>query len=164
VVLSRAEDQTQSLEDRIAAANLARSNLFISIHTGNAATSTATHSYTYTARWIAAEGSSGETGNARSLFTPWWEAQRNSLPWSERLAECVQTEMNRALNGGQALTFRRSPLRLLSALAMPAVLVEIGNARVPEFQAKLESDQFQNLVAATLAAAVEKFRPLYERP
>ena len=35
VVLSRAEDQALSLDDRIAAANLARSNLFISIHTGN---------------------------------------------------------------------------------------------------------------------------------
>ena len=72
--------------------------------------------------------------------------------------------MNRALNGGQPLAFRRSPIKLLSALAMPAVLVEIGNARVPDFQAKVESEQFQNLVASTLAAAVEKFRPLHERP
>jgi N-acetylmuramoyl-L-alanine amidase len=163
VVLSRAEDQAQRLEDRIAAANLARSNLFISIHTGNAYGSPA-HSYAYTARWITDEGSAGETRNARSLFVPWWEAQRNSLAWSERLAECVQAEMNRALNGGQPLIFRRTPLKLLSALAMPAVLVEIGNARVPDFQAKVESEPFQNLVAATLAAAVEKFRPLHERP
>jgi hypothetical protein len=28
----------------------------------------------------------------------------------------------------------------------------------------VDSDQFQNLVAATLATAVEKFRPLHERP
>jgi hypothetical protein len=40
----------------------------------------------------------------------------------------------------------------------------LGNARVPDFQAKVESEAFQNLVAATVAAAVEKFRPLYERP
>lgn len=164
VVLSRAEDQTQPLEDRIAAANLARSNLFISLHTGNAATASAAHSYTYITRWIGDEGSPVEKVTARSLFVPWWEAQRNSLLWSERLAECVQTEMNRALNGGQPLAFRRSPLKLLSALAMPAVLVEIGNAQVAEFRAKVENDQFQNLVAATLAAAVEKFRPLHERP
>jgi len=164
VVLSRAEDQAQPLVDRIAAANLARSNLFISIHTGNAPASPAAYSYVYTARWITDEGSSSETRNARSLFVPWWEAQRNSLPWSERLAECVQAEMNRALNGGQPLAFRRTPLKLLSALAMPAVLVEIGNAQVPDFRAKVESEPFQNLVAATLAAAVEKFRPLHERP
>jgi len=164
VVLSRAEDQAQRLEDRIAAANLARSNLFISIHTGNAPGSPAAHSYAYTARWIIDESSAGETKNARSLFVPWWEAQRNSLAWSERLAECVQAEMNRALNGGHPLTFRRTPLKLLSALAMPAVLVEIGNARVPDFQAKMESEPFQNLVAATLAAAVERFRFLHERP
>jgi N-acetylmuramoyl-L-alanine amidase len=47
---------------------------------------------------------------------------------------------------------------------MPAVLVEIGNARVVDFQAKVESESFQNLVAATLAGAVEKFRPIHERP
>jgi N-acetylmuramoyl-L-alanine amidase len=164
VVLSRADDQAQSLEARIAAANLARSNLFISIHAGSAAASPAAHSYAYIARWIAGESSAGEISNARSLFVPWWEAQRNSLAWSERLAECVQAEMNRALNSGQPLAFRRSPIKLLSALAMPAVLVEIGNARVPDFQAKVESEQFQNLVASTLAAAVEKFRPLHERP
>ena len=37
--------------------------------------------------------------------------------------------MNRALNSGQPLAFRRGPIKLLSALAMPAVLVEIGNAQ-----------------------------------
>ncbi len=164
VVLSRTEDQAQSLEDRIAAANLARSNLFISIHTGNAAASAAAHSYTYTSRWISDDNSPHEARSARSLFLPWAEAQRNSVAWSERLAEHVQAELNRALNGGQPLAFRRSPIKLLSALAMPAVLVEIGNAQVTDFQAKVASDQFQNLVAATLATAVEKFRPLYERP
>ena len=164
VVLSRAEDQALSLDDRIAAANLARSNLFISIHTGNLGNSTVADSFAYTAKWLADENSATEAGNTRSLFVPWWQAQRKSLTWSERLAECVQVEMNRALNGGQTLAFRRSPIKLLSALAMPAVLVEIGNARVPDFQAKVESEAFQNLVAATVAAAVEKFRPLYERP
>jgi N-acetylmuramoyl-L-alanine amidase len=164
VVLSRAEDQALSLDDRIAAANLARSNLFISIHTGNLGNSTVTDSFAYTMKWLSEENLAAEAGSARSLFVPWWQAQRKSLAWSERLAECVQVEMNRALNGGQTLAFRRVPIKLLSALAMPAVLVEIGNARVPDFQAKVESESFQNLVAATVAAAVEKFRPLHERP
>lgn len=164
VVLSRPEDQLLRLEDRVAAANLARSNLFISIHTGNGAASPAAYSYAYTAQPSNDEGSSREPKSARSLFVPWGEAQRSSLVWSQRLAECLQAEMNRALNGGESLAFRRSPLKVLSALAMPAVLVEIGNARVSDFQAKAESDQFQNLVAATLVAAVEKFRALHERP
>ena len=164
VVLSRPEDQALSLDDRIAAANLARSNLFISIHTGNLGNATVTDSFAYTTKWIVDESSAAEVGATRSLFVPWWQAQRKSLAWSERLAECVQVEMNRALNGGQSLGFRRSPIKLLSALAMPAVLIEIGNARVPDFQAKVGSEAFQNLVAATVAAAVEKFRPLNERP
>jgi N-acetylmuramoyl-L-alanine amidase len=164
VVLSRTEDQALGLEDRIAAANLAKSNLFISVHIGNTTASAAAHSYAYTARWDARESSAGEGRKARSLFVPWWEAQRSGLPWSERLAEGVQAELNRALNGGQALQFRRSPVKLLYALSMPAVLVEIGNASTPDFQASVESEQFQNLVAATLATAVEKFRPVYERP
>ena len=164
VVLSRAEDQALSLDDRIAAANLARSNLFISIHTGNFGNSTVVDSFAYTGKWLADENSAPEAGTTRGLFVPWWQAQRKSLAWSERLAEYIQAEMNRALNGGQTLAFRRSPIKLLSALAMPAVLIEIGNARVPDFQAKVGSEGFQNLVAATVAAAVEKFRPLHERP
>ena len=90
VVLSRAEDQAQRLEDRIAAANLARSNLFISIHTGNAVASPAAYSHTYTTRWISGDNSTDEARNARSSIRPWGEAQRNSVVWSERLADAFK--------------------------------------------------------------------------
>ena len=59
---------------------------------------------------------------------------------------------------------RQAPLRLLTQLAMPAVLVEIGDASSTEFKEKAGKNQFQNLVAATVSIAVEKFHSLQERP
>src|SRR4030095_8357923 len=100
-----------------------------------------------------------------SLFVPWQRAQLKSLALSQLLAGRLQAEMNRTLNGGgEAGGYRSAPLKLLAMLAMPAVLVEIGNARHPDFQRKLASADFQNLVAATLASGVEKFRVAHERP
>ena len=164
VVLSRPDDRTQSLEERVTAANLARSNLLISIHIGSSAPSKVAHSYAYTAAWPGEGSAAAEAGTMQRLFVPWHEAQRGSLTWSQRLAGSVQAELNRALNDGQALNIRHIPAKLLRALAMPAVLVELGNAREAGFQSAVQEESFQNLAAATLASAVEKFRTLHERP
>ncbi len=107
----------------------------------------------------------GSSSSLRVRFIPWQEAQLHSLDWSIRLAEILQAEMNRALNGGNAsLSFRQAPLKLLSTLAMPAVLLEIGNVNQPEYRKSVVDDRFQNLVAATVLVAVEKFRAIQERP
>jgi N-acetylmuramoyl-L-alanine amidase len=99
------------------------------------------------------------------LFVPWRRAQLKSVGWSQRLAECLQSEMNRALNGGsEAATYRSGSLALLQTLAMPAVLVEIGNASRPDFRDQVASTEFQNLAAATLAAGVERFRAMHQSP
>jgi N-acetylmuramoyl-L-alanine amidase len=46
---------------------------------------------------------------------------------------------------------------------MPAVLVEIGDASSAEFKEMASKNQFQNLVAATVSIAVEKFHSLQAR-
>lgn len=165
VVLSRSEDEVLSLESRAIAANQARSNLFISVHVGNGPSPEQNRSYAYVARIPeSGEPSTAESNPPTRLFVPWEHAQLSHLGWSERLAECLQGEMNRALNGGEtSLGHRAAPLKLLASLAMPAVLVEVGNARDSGFQNQAASPEFQNLVAATLATAVEKFRAVHER-
>lgn len=164
VVLSRSDDQSLALEERVLAANRAQSNLFVSLHIGNSTRSQESVSYAYIAKPAgnlepAGEGAAG----LRGLFIPWEQAQLGSLDWSQRLAECLQDEMNRSLNGGAAISYRSAPLKLLASLSMPAVLLEIGNVRHSEFREKVSDAQFQNLVAATVLAAVEKFRALHER-
>jgi N-acetylmuramoyl-L-alanine amidase len=164
-VLSRNQDATLSLEERVLAANRAQSNLFISIHIGNANQAQESRSYAYVAK-PSGDVAPGDIGAAhpRSLFVPWEEVQLSSLTWSQRLAESLQAEMNRTLNSGNsALGYRTAPLRLLASLAMPAVLLEIGNAHQREFREKVGDAQYQNLVTATIVRGVEKFRSIHER-
>jgi N-acetylmuramoyl-L-alanine amidase len=166
VVLSRSEDQLLSLEERVIVANRAQSNLFVSIHIGNSTRIQESLTYAYVAKLIDnQEPASPDAAVLSNLFVPWERVQFVSLSWSQRLAECLQTEMNRALNGGatSSINYRNAPLKLLSSLAMPAVLLEIGNARQSGFQQKANDAQFQNLVAATLVTAVEKFRLIHEK-
>ena len=170
IVLTRFTDQTLSLEERAQAANSAQSDLFLSIHVGNWSQPQESGSYAYVSKLTSLEDSTSEKKDesdkvASIRFVPWEQAQLRSLDWSTRLAEILQAEMNRTLNGGNSSpTFRYAPLKLLSSLAMPAVLLEIGNASEPQFRNTINDPQFQNSVAATILAALEKFRPLYEKP
>ncbi len=161
VVLTRTEDQSLTLEERALAANQAQSDLFISLHIGNSNLGYEPVSYAYTLKplWtISGAGEQREGSGVSPLFLPWEESQRNSLLQSERLAELLQQEINRSLNGGDSsFRSRQAPLRLLTQLAMPAVLVEIGDASSSEFKEMAGKNQFQNLVAATVSIAVEKF-------
>ena len=170
-VITRVTDQTLSLEERTLAANSAQSDLFLSIHIGNWSHPNESSTYGYVSNIASLEDSATEEKKDENekvtsiRFVPWERAQLKSLDWSARLAEILQVEMNRTLNGGNySLTFRHAPLKLLSSLAMPAVLLEIGNASQPQFKDTINDPQFQNSVAATILAALEKFRPLHERP
>ena len=161
VVLTRTEDQSLTLEERALAANQAQSDLFISLHIGNSNLGYEPVSYAYTLKplWtISGAGEQREGSGVSPLFLPWEESQRNSVLQSERLAELLQQEINRSLNGGDSsFRSRQAPLRLLTQLAMPAVLVVIGDASSSEFKEMAGKNQFQNLVAATVSIAVEKF-------
>jgi len=168
-VLTRSDDQTLSLDQRASAANAAQSDLFLSIHIGNRRRSEEVTSYAYVTRLPLKSGTPEETavqGRTNLIqFVPWDQAQARSFKWSKRLAEILQSEMNQKLNGGNAsLNFRDAPLKLLSSLAMPAVLVEIGNASQPEWKELISDPHFQDSLVTTVLTALEKFRPLYERP
>ena len=167
-VLTRADDRTLSLDQRAVAANSAQSDLFLSIHIGNRNRSEVS-SYAYVTRLplqdTPPEEASVQGGTPSIQFAPWDQAQAKSLKWSKRLAEILQSEMNQKLNGGNAsLNFRDAPLKLLSSLAMPAVLVEIGNASQPEWREMISDSHFQDSLAVMVLTALEKFRPSYERP
>lgn len=168
-VLTRQDDQTLSLDQRAVAANTAQSDLFLSIHIGNHNRSAESGSIAYVTKLpsknTAPPEANGQGQAAAIQFLPWSEAQARSYKWSRRLAEIIQTEMNQKLNGGNAsLSFRDAPLKLLSSLAMPAVLVEIGNASQPEWKEMIADSHFQDSVVAVVVTALEKFRPVYEKP
>jgi len=167
--LTRDTDQGLSLEQRALAANAAGTDVFVSIHIGNRNHSPEVMSHVYISKlWDMQNDLPNEQNTSerrRIQFLTWEQAQAKSLSWSVRLAEMVQTEINQKLNGGNISShFREAPLRLLSCLGMPAVLVEIGNASEPEWKEKISDPHFQDSLAATLLTALEKFRSSYPRP
>jgi N-acetylmuramoyl-L-alanine amidase len=168
VVLSRTEDQTMALEERVSTANQARSDLLVSIHIGNTNVARKPSNYAYVLKpdWEVSDTGEFKGGQGtRRLFIPWEESQRLSFPQSLRLADLIQNEMNRSFNGGDYfLRYRQVSLRLLAHLAMPAVLVEIGDASSPEFKEQANDNSFQNLVAATISIAIEKFHSVQRKP
>ncbi|MFN8006053.1 MAG: N-acetylmuramoyl-L-alanine amidase [Terriglobia bacterium] len=168
VELTRTEDQGLTLEERAAEANEPRSDLFVSLHIGNNNGGEEALSYAYTLKPSLLE--TGAEANplkavVEPLFVPWDQSQLRSLARSERLAEMIQQEMNRSLNGGNSsIRPRQAPLRLLMPLAMPAVMIEIGDASSTDFKEKVSRNAFQNLVAATISVAVEKFHAQQASP
>jgi N-acetylmuramoyl-L-alanine amidase len=168
--LSRSEDQSLSLDERAAVANRLQSDLLISLHIGNWNSPRESTSFAYiakmrgTGKLLGGGEELDVVDRAQTLFLPWNRCQSLFLGRSSELAGMIQTELNRGLNGGDtSLSYRQAPLRLLSSVAMPAVLVEIGNASQADFKTTVVDPQFQNNVAAAIFAAVEKFRAASER-
>ena len=162
-VLSRSQDQTLSLEDRVLAANGGRSDLFLSIHLGNGNSPTPSRSYVYLAKLLPAEDLAQEGRQGASFeLVRWDRAQSTVLHRSYRLAEILQRVTNERINGGDLLSFRHAPLRLLSSLAMPAVLLELGNVKQAESREAVLAEPFQSSVAMAVLAALQQFRPIDE--
>jgi N-acetylmuramoyl-L-alanine amidase len=171
VMLTRNTDQSLTLDERIDAANRAQTDLFISLHVGNSNQPIESKSYVYIYKMGGAsldeEAHAGSPGTlpTPSLFLPWDQAQLKSLERSAQLAEILQAELNHQLNGGDAsVVYRHAPLRVLSALAMPAVLVELGNARFPEFKQIVNLSAYQESVVLAIWAALDKYRNQVEKP
>ncbi len=162
-VLSRSQDQTLLLEDRVLAANRSRSDLFLSIHLGNGNSPTPSRSYVYLAKLLPAEDLAQDRRQGAFFeLVRWDRAQSTVLHRSYRLAEILQRATNERFNGGDLPRFRHAPLRLLSSLAMPAVLLELGNVKQAEFREAVLAEPFQNSVAIAVLAALQQFRPIDE--
>ncbi|MGH9867080.1 MAG: N-acetylmuramoyl-L-alanine amidase family protein [Candidatus Polarisedimenticolia bacterium] len=171
--LTREADRRVDLESRTATANGFDADLFLSIHANSSLRSTVHGAETYYLSYEAsddealrvattenAQGVSQGTkqGEGEDLPVILWEmAQAEHLSRSSRLADLVQTEMNRV--GGTANRgVKQAPFRVLVGAAMPAVLVEVGFLTHPDEERKLASGEHRDQIAAALAAAVDRFR------
>lgn len=162
-ILSRGQDRTLSLEDRAREANRSRSDLFLSIHLGNGASPIPSRSYVYLAKLPPGEAlAQDRVEEAAFELVRWDRAQAVVLHRSFRLAEMLQAVTNERFNGGEPLTFRHAPLRLLAPLGMPAVLLELGNVNQAEFRERVLTEPFQNGVAIAVLSALQQFRPIDE--
>ena len=162
-VLTRGQDRTLSLEDRAREANRSRSDLFLSIHLGNGASPISSATHVYLAKLPPGEALAQDRSEGAAFeLVRWDRAQAAVLHRSFQLAQILQAVANERFNGGAPLSFRHAPLRLLSPLAMPAVLLELGNLKQDQFRETVLTESFQNGVAVAVLAALQQFRPVDE--
>ncbi|HVG25187.1 MAG TPA: N-acetylmuramoyl-L-alanine amidase [Thermoanaerobaculia bacterium] len=175
VVMTREDDSVVSLDQRTAIANQYKADLFLSVHMNAAVVKGAKGSETY---FLSLEASdelakkAAETENASvtsaapsasgDLNLILWElAQQAYLDESSQFAQAIQEELN-AATGVPNRGVKQAPFKVLVGATMPAALVEVGFITNPEEEAKLQSDEFQNLMVAALTRAVQRYKTNYE--
>lgn len=176
VILTREDDSVVSLDQRTAIANQYGADLFLSVHVNAAVVKDAKGSETY---FLSLEASdelakrAAETENASQIASAaadatadvrmilWDLAQQAYLDESSRFAQAIQEEMNAATSVANR-GVKQAPFKVLVGATMPAALVEIGFISNPEEEAKLQSDDFQNLTVSAITRAVERYKSDYE--
>ncbi len=172
VVLTRDADLEVPLESRAALANQNKGDLFVSLHLNSAVGSSAHGAETYFLSLNASGGATavhgtqeGEAGVGPAAGDPlfdlqlllWDLAQSRHLARSQTLAKLIQDELNQALelhNRG----VKQAPLRVLTGVAMPAVLVEFGFLSNPEEEARLQDPLYRYRLADALVKAISRYR------
>lgn len=131
VLRTYSERTRADLEQRVADANQARVDLFLSIH-----------------------GNGGAAGQ-RGTETYWTPANLNGEE-SRRLAELIQAELLKAL-GLPDRGVRQRAFLVVRYSDAPAVLAELGFVTDPAEERLLRSDRGQKLAAEALFSAVQQF-------
>ena len=140
--LLRDADSNSTLDQRAAAANVARAGIYISLH----ATSQGSGARVYTAL-LPVEGPS------KGAFHAWNAAQSPALPVSRIVAAAIVAEMQKREFPARASS---ASLRLLSNVSMPAVAVELAPGA--DGVADLTNANYQQRAASAIADAVVSVR------
>jgi N-acetylmuramoyl-L-alanine amidase len=173
-LLTRTSDASVGLDDRAAAANAAKADVFLSIHCNASRAPSAHGTEVYYLSLDASDRAAAalaESENRAPPGTPsaeknaavrdldlilWDLAQNQHLAASARLAEIVQADFNRLL-GIATRGVKQAPFRVLIGVNAPAVLVEVSFITNPDEEKKINSDEFRRQVADTLAASLETY-------
>ena len=171
VVLTRDDDSLVSLDQRTAIANQYKADLFLSVHMNAAVVKDATGSETY---FLSLEASdelakkAAETENAAAASASsdlnlilWDLAHQAYVGESSRFAQAIQEELNAATSVANR-GVKQAPFKVLVGATMPAALVEVGFITNPEEEAKLQTEEFQNLMVEALTRAVQRYKTDYE--
>jgi N-acetylmuramoyl-L-alanine amidase len=142
VALLRDADTTSTLDQRAAAANVARAGIYISLH----AVAQGSGARVYTAL-LPVEGTS------KGIFHAWNAAQAPSLPVSRIVSAAIVTKMQQREFPAQGSS---ASLRPLNNVFMPAVAVELAPGA--NGVADLTSANYQQRAASAIANAIASVR------
>ena len=171
IVLTREDDSIVSLDQRTAIANQYKADLFLSVHLNAAIVKNAKGSETYflsleasdeLAKKAAETENASASNSASDLNLILWDlAHQAYVGESSRFAQAIQEEMNSATSVANR-GVKQAPFKVLVGATMPAALVEVGFISNPEEEAKLQTEEFQNLMVEALTRAVQRYKTDYE--
>jgi N-acetylmuramoyl-L-alanine amidase len=156
VALTRDSDVLLSSEQRAQIANNSHAGVFVSLHIGYSPNKMEPGSSIYVMKPDVAIGEPPGQPQGPRLFLPWYMAFRTSQQSSQALASLLQQDLNQTLPGWK-FPLRSAPVGVLASVTMPAVAIELGNLNNAVSVQTLVDPAFQTKVAATIAAAIEKF-------
>ncbi len=166
VVLTRNDDYALENSDRTAAANHARADIFISLHTGDSFIHASNRSAVYF--YMPFQGSALSTESTIPQLPAndepvvrWNSIQTKYQAASKKLATHMQTGLI-SIWQPQEVTVRGIPMLVLEGADMPAVAIEIGNLANAGSEKQLTDSQHLSKIARTIARAIRSF--LAERP
>ena len=165
VQLTRTDDRTLTLRQRVAFADKVPADLFVSIHANASPTRTQRGYETYVltvkgvdvdARALRSDTTTPRKGVPEDIALVLDDVERGAAQWeSAELAARMQDQLrDRRGDDGNRGVRQDAPLVLLGA-TMPAVLVEIGFIDHPIEGKQLADDKVQDQIAQAIAVAIE---------
>ncbi len=145
--LLRDTDVTLSLEQRAETANEQHAAVYVALHAGMPGGGVRVYTPALASLTPAVAGK----------FPLWENAQANSLPRSEELAQRITVEMGKRNVAAQELA---TPVRPLNNVVAPAVAIEL--APDPDNIPEIMAQKFQTAVAASIASGIAQLRPQWE--
>lgn len=173
VLLTRDDDRSIPLDDRIAVANNNKADVFISLHANASLRAAATGASIYVAAFddhdkaqttLTPERVPVFGGGSRDIELVLWDlAQIRHIDRSTELARMLE-EALRARLAIEVRPVDRAPFRVLESANMPAVLVEMGFLTNAAQEKLLSGAEFQTSFAQGLLDALLRFRGYVSGP
>jgi N-acetylmuramoyl-L-alanine amidase len=167
VLLTRDDDRSIPLNERIALANNNKADVFISLHANASLVPTASGATIYVAGFedqnqtqttLAPERVPVFGGGSRDIELVLWDfAQIRHIDQSAELSRILE-ETLRERNSFQMRPIERAPFRVLESANMPAVLIEMGFLTNPAQEKALSGAAFQTAFAQGVLDAIIRFR------
>ncbi|HEY3347534.1 MAG TPA: N-acetylmuramoyl-L-alanine amidase, partial [Nitrospirota bacterium] len=146
-VLTRTKDIDMSAAERAGAANLAKADLLVSIHTSG---SPGVGIYTMD------EGDFDSEGAPDRAPLLWDDQNAPYLPDCLKLAKAVKESVGRVYEGADPQV-HQARLAGIAGAAMPAIEVEIGSLSDQKQAEQLADDSFRGRLAVRLEKGIESF-------
>ena len=167
VLLTRDDDRSVPLDERTAAANNNKADVFLSLHANGSPRAATRGASIYVAAFTAEDRSAAALAPARvPIFgggsrdielVPWNLAQIRHVDQSTELARILQREFENRVPLG-ARPIEHAPFRVLESANMPAALIEMGYLTNADQEKQLAGAEFQSAFAQAVADGIARFR------